>query len=162
MILLTGVHSVKGVDEEAEISKKLICSCGCGKVVYDCYCDLAKDWRNSIDEKLSIGMTKEEIIQSFVNQYGQQVLATPSKSGLELLLWFAPGVIAVFGTVVIYSYAKNKAPIPDRLVEFPIRERDNIQVQAVGTKEKSSIKYDELFESEYQKYKKKKTLSTGR
>jgi cytochrome c-type biogenesis protein CcmH len=155
VLILSGVHSVKGVDEEAEISKQLICSCGCGKVVYDCYCDLAKGWRNRIEENLSIGVAKEEIIKSFVDQYGKQVLATPSKSGLELVLWFAPVVIAVVGTIVIYSYAKNKAPIPDILIGFPIRDRVDLQIQAVAINEKSDIRYDELFESMYREFKKK-------
>ncbi len=55
----------------------------------------------------------------------------------------------------IYRYAKNKAPIPDRLVTFPIRDvatREPVVVESEGPE----TKYDDLFDDEYRKFKEKR------
>jgi cytochrome c-type biogenesis protein CcmH len=156
LLIFSPIHKVKALDEGAEISKELICSCGCGKIVYDCNCDLAKGWRERIDEMVDQGKTEKEIIDSFVEQYGNVVLATPVKSGLELVLWLSPVATAVLGTVFIYRYARNKAPIPDREVNFPIRDVDAIKKSVVNENIGLYEKYDEIFDEEYRKFKEKR------
>lgn len=101
------------------------------------------------------GLTKKEILNRFHDKYGDTILATPNKSGLELVLWLTPVVIAVLGTVIIYRYARDKAPIPDRLVSFPIRDVATREEVVVDSTEAES-KYDDLFDEEYRKFKKRR------
>ena len=159
LLVLSSLPLVMALDLGAEVSKELMCTCGCGKIVYDCLCDTAKDLRAQVDEMVTQGMTKKEILDSFHDKYGDTIMATPSKSGLELVLWLTPVVIAVLGTVVIYRYAKNKAPIPDRLVNYPIRDVDVHKARAretiVVANTGHNTKYDDLFDEEYRKFKKK-------
>lgn len=154
VLLLSGVHAVSGVSVVV-ISKELICSCGCGMVVNDCYCDLAKEWRTRIEGMISDGLSRSEIIQVFVDEYGDGVLATPAKSGLELVIWLAPVAVSVVGTVVIYRYAKNKAPIPTREIGYPIRERTAETPELDSPEPDVEDDYEALFHEEYRKYKKK-------
>lgn len=142
-------------DPVADITKELICACGCGKVTYDCYCDLAKEWKEQITQDVASGMTSQQIIASYVETYGDSVLATPKKSGLELSIWTLPIFAAVFGTVVIYTYAKKKSPIPDSEVDSRILEPDS-KKRKKGDASKSVERYDNLLRKEYEKQKKKR------
>jgi cytochrome c-type biogenesis protein CcmH len=144
-------------DPVADITKELICTCGCGKVTYDCYCDLAKEWKDQITQDVAAGKTQQQIIASYVETYGDSVLATPKKSGLELSIWALPVVAAVFGTAVIYTYAKKKAPIPDSEVDSRILEPGRSRKKRKkGKGSKSAEHYDNLLRKEYKKQKKKK------
>jgi cytochrome c-type biogenesis protein CcmH len=144
-------------DPVADITKELICACGCGKVTYDCYCDLAKEWKDQITQDVAAGKTQQQIIASYVETYGDSVLATPKKSGLELSIWTLPVIAAVFGTAVIYTYAKKKSPIPDSEVDSRILEPGNSRKKRKKSKSsKSAEHYDNLLRKEYKKQKKKK------
>ena len=145
-------------DPVADITKELICACGCGKVTYDCYCDLAKEWKDQITQEVAAGMTSQQIIAGFVETYGDSVLATPQKSGLELSIWTLPVVAAVLGTVVIYTYAKKKAPIPDSEVDSRVLEEGYRSKKRKKKKDssKSVDHYDNLLRKEYKKRKNKR------
>ena len=144
-------------DPVADITKELICACGCGKVVYDCYCDLAKEWKEQIALDVVAGKTQKQIIASYVETYGDGVLATPKKSGLELSIWTMPVVAAVLGTVVIYTYAKKKAPIPDSEIDSKVLEPGYRSKKKKKKKSSKSVEhYDNLLRKEYKKQKKKR------
>jgi len=154
MTLAYGTNSFAR-DPVADITKELICACGCGKVTYDCYCDLAKEWKDQITQEVAEGKTKSQIIAGFVETYGDSVLATPKKSGLELSIWTLPVVAAVLGTAVIYTYAKKKAPIPDSDIDSKILE-PGYQSKKNKKSSKSVEHYDKLLRKEYKKRKKKR------
>ena len=141
-------------DPVADITKELICACGCGMITYDCYCDLAKEWKGQITQDVAAGKTSQEIIAGFVETYGDSVLATPQKSGLELSIWTLPVVAAVFGTAVIYTYAKKKAPIPDSEIDSKVMEPEHRSKKKDASK--SVEHYDKLLRKEYKKRKNKR------
>ncbi len=141
---------VSALDPASEIAKELICTCGCGKVVYDCYCDLAKEFKSEIAEALDAGKTKRQIINGFVERYGDQVLATPKKTGLELTIWTLPIFASILGTVVIYRYARKKAPIPDSEIGAAILDEWKESSEA-DELESASQRYYELYYEEYAK-----------
>ena len=145
-------------DPVADITKELIRACGCGKVTYDCYCDLAVEWKDQITQDVAAGKTRQEIIAGFVETYGDGVLATPKKSGLELSIWTLPVVAVVLGTVVIYNFAKKKTPIPDSEVDSKVFERgyQSKKKKKMKDSSKSVEHYDNLLRKEYKKRKKKR------
>jgi len=60
--------------------------------------------RALIKEKLANGETEEQIIQYFVDQYGQQVLNAPPARGFNLLVWVLPVIGLIVGaSLVIYA-----------------------------------------------------------
>ncbi len=137
-----------------EATNELICTCGCGKLINDCYCDTAKDFKIEIEASVAAGMTTKQIIQKFYERYGETVLATPKKSGLELTIWTLPIIAVISGTVVIFRYASRKSRIPDSEVDFSILEGSPVQkkVDLSPTIED----YDLLFQEELERVKKKK------
>ena len=93
----------------SDIAKELICQCGCDMVLSACN-HLVCDWRDtmlaSIEDQIAQGKSKEQIIQSFVDLYGEQVLASPPKKGFNLVVWILPFAAILGGGVVIYLTVK--------------------------------------------------------
>jgi cytochrome c-type biogenesis protein CcmH len=76
---------------------------------------LAAQMRQVIREKLAEGWTRDQIIQYFVDRYGEAILTQPPKHGLNLLVWLLPvgGVLAglaVLGTALWSRRAASAAP----------------------------------------------------
>ena len=61
-----------------DTSNELMCTCSCEIVLSNCDCPTATELTALIEKKLSQGQSKEQIIQYFVEQYGEQVLAAPT------------------------------------------------------------------------------------
>ncbi|MFQ6042988.1 MAG: cytochrome c-type biogenesis protein CcmH [Candidatus Poribacteria bacterium] len=74
-----------------EVASMLVCQCGCDNtIVSDCNCDFAEQTRALILKKIDEGQAKEAILSGFVKQYGEKVLAAPTKSGFNLTAWITP------------------------------------------------------------------------
>ena len=94
----------------SDVSKQLICQCGCNIVLLNCShaeCTSREAMTTLIKQKLAQGQSEEQIIQFFVAQYGEQVLAAPPKRGFNLMAWVTPFVALLFGGGVIYIALKK-------------------------------------------------------
>lgn len=94
----------------SDISKQLICQCGCTLVLANCThseCMSRDTMTTLIEQKLAQGQSEEEIIQSFVAQYGEQVLASPPKRGFNLVAWILPFAAILGGGGIIYIALKK-------------------------------------------------------
>ena len=63
----------------------------------------ANQERDLIRQLIAAGLTKEEIKDHLVAEYGTEVLATPDKSGFDLAAWVVPGaaIIVAGGAIVV-------------------------------------------------------------
>ena len=96
----------------SSIGEKLVCQCGCNQTVTACPddpCSFADPARATIAQKLAQGESEAQIIQFFVDQYGEQVLASPPKRGFNLVAWVLPFVAILAGGVVVYLALKKWA-----------------------------------------------------
>ena len=87
------------------ISKELICQCGCTLVLANCNHDecMSRDAMTTlIEQKIAEGQSSEQIIQFFVAQYGEKVLASPPKQGFNLTAWILPFAAILGGGGIIY------------------------------------------------------------
>ncbi len=91
----------------SSISKELICQCGCGRILNSHVCDTQEAMGTLIEQKLAQGQSEEQIIQYFVAQYGEQVLASPPKRGFNLTAWLSPIAALLLGSGVIYVALKQ-------------------------------------------------------
>jgi cytochrome c-type biogenesis protein CcmH len=48
------------------------------------------------------GLTKDQIKDELVAEYGPDVLAEPETDGFDLLAWLVPGVVVLIGAVAIF------------------------------------------------------------
>ncbi len=96
--------------EVDEIASQLICQCGCYAVLNNCThgeCMVRDGMTQSIQDQLTSGKNKAQIIQTFVSQYGEAVLSTPPKQGFNLTAWIAPFAAIIVGGVVVWIAIKK-------------------------------------------------------
>jgi len=93
----------------AEIENNLMCDCGCGQLLATCECERAEEMRSMIRGMLDKGKTKEEILNSFVSQYGESILAAPPKKGFNLVAYILPFVGLLVGVVVAVVFLRKWA-----------------------------------------------------
>lgn len=94
----------------SEVARELSCRCGCGMTVDGCNhtnCPFSIPARKSIDEKIASGMSKEAIMRTFVAQYGEQVLAAPTKKGFNLTAWILPFVMLIVGGGIVRAVIRR-------------------------------------------------------
>jgi len=102
-LLLVAVLAVAflGADVDARFNKlghQMMCMCGCNQVLLECNhvgCAYSDRMRNELTAGLERGDNDSLILQSFVQKYGNTVLAAPTNSGFNIVAWITP--FAVFG-----------------------------------------------------------------
>ena len=116
--LLTTVLYANNQDELiTDIEKSLIAVCCWSGTVYD---HGNSDMETIIASMVQSGNTKSEIMNHFVNQYGERVLAIPVMSGFNMLAWIAPILIGLIGILIWYLYLN----LPSTFVK-PIKNEYN-------------------------------------
>ncbi|MBI2830606.1 MAG: cytochrome c-type biogenesis protein CcmH [Chloroflexi bacterium] len=96
--------------EVQKIAQQLVCQCGCYSVLNNCVhgeCMVRDQMLTVINQKLDQRQTAEKIIQAFVVQYGEQVLAEPPKKGFNLVGWITPFAAILAGAAAIALALKH-------------------------------------------------------
>ncbi len=110
IVLLSFSPARANAQTVTDLSKQFICQCGCTLVLANCThveCYSREEMTTLIEQKLAQGQSEEQIIQSFVAQYGEQVLASPPKRGFNLVAWVLPFAAILVGGGVIYVAVKK-------------------------------------------------------
>lgn len=118
-ILFIGIFAVFFIATAAfpatvgDIAQELTCTCGCNMLVSACEatmeCSAAADIKKQISARLEKGQSKDQIIASFVSQYGERILSAPTKRGFNLTAWVLPFAAVIFGIGLLYSLLKSWA-----------------------------------------------------
>jgi cytochrome c-type biogenesis protein CcmH len=94
-------------DDVNRIAKNLYCPV-CPNTPLDvCETKACEDWRAQIRDQLADGWTEQQIMDYFVAQYGERVLAEPQRKGFTSLVWFLPLIAVLIGTGIVYEVLKN-------------------------------------------------------
>jgi cytochrome c-type biogenesis protein CcmH len=82
---------------------------------------VAIDMKRYIAEKRDAGWTQQEVIDGLVDEFGRGVLATPPKSGFDLIAWIVPGIVVLLGlgAIPILTRAWARRPRPDAAASGP-------------------------------------------
>src|SRR5689334_16899498 len=108
VLLAVGPALADTVDEQArEIAKQLQCPICNGSTVADSPSDLAAQMRVVIRQKVEAGESRDQIIQYFVDRYGDSILMEPPRRGFGLAVWIAPIVILVAGAVILATVLRG-------------------------------------------------------
>lgn len=88
-----------------DVAKELMCQCGCGMTLPNCSsameCMVGDQMMDVIRQQIAEGRSKSEIINYFVSIYGEQVLAAPTKEGLNLMVWVTPFATIIGGAGLV-------------------------------------------------------------
>ena len=94
-------------DDVNRVAKKLYCPV-CPNTPLDvCETKACEDWRAQIRDQLSEGWSEQQVIDYFVAQYGERVLAEPQRKGFTSLVWFLPLTAVLIGAGVVYEILRN-------------------------------------------------------
>lgn len=85
-----------------EIENSIMCPLCPGQTIAESSSALSQQMRNLVREKVAQGATREEILQFFVERYGEGVLASPPKYGFNLLLWTIPFLGMGAGIFIVF------------------------------------------------------------
>src|SRR3990170_5171773 len=111
LVMLGGCSAperTQSLDEKAQdIYRSLMCPLCEGQTIEQSQSELSAQMRAVVRDKVEQGETKEEILQFFVERYGDAVLAAPVKSGFNLIAWLAPITGIAVGGVVLWFIARK-------------------------------------------------------
>jgi cytochrome c-type biogenesis protein CcmH/NrfF len=111
----TGMLQGQSADRAKTLGNKLMCNCGCGDMAGQCShpgapftgpCDVAKKELAELNTRLSAGASDGAILQGFVDEYGDKILAEPPARGFNILAWTIPGIAFALGLAVVVGFIR--------------------------------------------------------
>ena len=106
VVALAQTASEKPSVDVRRVGARLQCQCGCKDSVATCSmleCHFSKPAKEKIAQLQSLGMSDDQIIQSFVREYGAAIyLAPPNAWG-----WIIPYSMVGVGLCAIYLFIKK-------------------------------------------------------
>jgi cytochrome c-type biogenesis protein CcmH/NrfF len=92
-------------DQIKEVTNNILCQCGCNLTVAACElamtCDVSKKMKYDAAVMLDQGMTPQQALDQFAQDYGEKVLAAPTKEGINLVSWILPFVGLAAGILLV-------------------------------------------------------------
>jgi len=126
----------------ADLENALMCKCDdkCGKVLVNCTCDTKHETRKTLAKHLESGLTFDQVVKLYVDEYGETVLSSPTKNGFNLAAWITPFAALIAGGFgirkVLQSWIGEKESAPQ------ISENDDGSAQVEKDKYSSRLKDD--------------------
>lgn len=120
--------------EMLDIAKDLRCTVCQNQPVSESNADMAVDMRDIIREQLQAGKSREEIVQYFVDRYGNYVLLTPPFDPTGALLWIAPAALLIGIGAFAWLYQRRRVK-PLATTTPVLSPEDQARVQAVRREE---------------------------
>ncbi len=123
-------------DDVNRVAKQLYCPV-CPNTPLDvCETKACQDWRADIRDKLAAGWTDDQVIEYFVQRYGERVLAEPRRSGFTSFVWFLPIVAVAIGLVVLAQILRGWKAKRRAAVAAPTAQADDIPPEVLQRLEK--------------------------
>ena len=122
--------------EVQAVGEQLVCYCGgcSGLTVAACTCGTADQIRARIASQLDSGLGTDEVVQAWVDERGEQILAVPTREGFNLVGWIMPFVVSLGGIafviVVLLRWQRHTpplSPVPGELTEVDRRHLERIE-----------------------------------
>ena len=107
------------------LSKELRCPKCQNQNLADSNSPIAADLRRELYELLQQGKADIEIVNFMVSRYGEFVLYRPRVSELTYVLWFGPGVLILFGIIIVIVIVRRK-PVPKEDLALSKAQQDKL------------------------------------
>ncbi|MCI5066277.1 cytochrome c-type biogenesis protein CcmH [bacterium] len=83
-----------------------------GRLLKDCPSSAARELKLSIKERILQGEDAETIIQSLLEDFGNEMRASPKGEGVGLLAWLAPAAFLLLGFGGLLLWVKGQSESP--------------------------------------------------
>lgn len=110
VVFSTGMLQGQSSDHAKALGGKLMCMCGCNQILTACNhvgCTRSAAMLKELDQRVSSGDSDDLIMQSFVQEYGEAVLAEPPAHGFTYLAWLIPIFAAILGLGLVIVIIRN-------------------------------------------------------
>jgi cytochrome c-type biogenesis protein CcmH len=103
-----------------DLEHRIRCQCGCTLDVYTCRttdfsCQVSPAMHADVQSLIDGGYTAQEILDSFVDVYGERVLMAPRPQGFNLVGYLAPFVAFAAGAVAVVAVLRAWGSRPPQL-----------------------------------------------
>ena len=119
-------------DLATDIKRSLISPCCWAGTVYDL--DHNPEMEELINQFISQGKTKQEILEYFIGLYGERILAVPIAEGFNIMVWVTPILAGMIGITFLFFFLRTPNDIPSSVISAP-----------------SEVPFDDEIEKELQK-----------
>jgi len=131
-------------DEVNAVAKKLYCPV-CPNTPLDvCETQACKDWRAQIRDQLAAGWSEQQILDYFVQQYGERVLGEPQRSGFTSMVWVLPLIAVLSGIVIVWQVLRSW--------RLKRAEQVSSEISTPNSSDRISKELQALVEKELQKF----------
>lgn len=141
-LLLLGAPSsfaAESVDDKVRrISHQLRCPTCQAQSVKESEAGLSLNMKNKVRQLLEEGKSEQEVLDFFVERYGEWILRSPQKKGFNLFLWLTPLVLILLAIGFMVKYLYNRTPKTASSPAPPLTEKE----QAAVDKELEQFKMD--------------------
>jgi cytochrome c-type biogenesis protein CcmH len=122
-------------DQVRAVAAELRCVVCQNLSVADSPSEMARQMRAIVRERLAAGESPAQVVQYFVDRYGEWILLSPRRSGFNLLVWVAPLAAVVVGVTLVGALVRRWTRRPASTPEAPrvdpaMRERIRRETEA--------------------------------
>ena len=123
LVLAGGTPTSQQSDEARarNVAESLKCLQCAGESVAASQAPLAQQFREEIDRQVAEGASEDQILDWFVERYGEEVLLEPPSSGLGALVWVLPVVALLAAVVGIWFAIRRWRTNPDEDLDADVR-----------------------------------------
>lgn len=112
------IDSAEDQEIEARAIENLIISPCCWRQPVSLHFSPASDEvRKEVREMLASGLGREEILEKYVAEYGERILAKPRARGFSMLAYFLPFAFLVLGAAVALVLIRRLHPVKSKREE---------------------------------------------
>jgi cytochrome c-type biogenesis protein CcmH/NrfF len=119
-------------DLATDIKRSLMSPCCWAGTVYDL--DHNPEMEELINQFISQGKTKQEILEYYIGLYGERILAVPIAEGFNIMVWVTPILAGMIGITFLFFFLRTPNDIPSSVISTP-----------------SEVPFDDEIEKELQK-----------
>ncbi len=95
-----------------DVASQLKCPVCQGESVADSPSQISQQMRGVIRQQLQSGKSEQQIIQYFIDRYGQQIVWSPPWQGFTLLAWLVPIALLLGGAVLLFMVLRDWRTAP--------------------------------------------------
>ena len=104
-------------DLATDIKRSIISPCCWAGTVYDL--DHNPEMEELINQFISQGKTKQEILEYYIGLYGERILAVPIAKGFNIMVWVTPILAGMIGITFLFFFLRTPNDIPSSVISAP-------------------------------------------
>jgi cytochrome c-type biogenesis protein CcmH/NrfF len=110
VLISFGSAKAQETERAKRLGQRLMCICGCNQILTACNhvgCKYSHAMLKELDERIVRGESDDLILQDFVQEYGQTVLAAPPDKGFNRAAWIMPVVVPLISLYLLWEVVRR-------------------------------------------------------